>query len=192
MKTFRIFVVSLFLVGICSVSAFAQAASPKVALVNTNDFYMEEGGITKILNAYQKLEVEFKTATGELETMQKRGEALGAEIKAMQENKAVPFNETQYRTKVGELERLDIDFKRKKEDLEKAVGKREGDLLGPVIKDIGDKLGAFAKQKGFDLVLDGGKLYQGQILLYFNDSIDLTKAFITYYNALPAGTASVQ
>jgi len=50
---------------------------------------------------------------------------------------------------------------------------------------------AFAKQKGFGLILDGAKLEgAGLILAVDLTKVDVTKEFITFYNARPAGTAS--
>ena len=48
----------------------------------------------------------------------------------------------------------------------------------------------FAKQRGYTLILDGAKLSEVGVLLAWDEKVDLTKDFITFYNARPA-TATV-
>jgi hypothetical protein len=49
----------------------------------------------------------------------------------------------------------------------------------------------FAKQKGYSLILDSSKLYQAGIILAFDESkVDVTKEFITFFNARPATAAT--
>ena len=38
--------------------------------------------------------------------------------------------------------------------------------------------------------MDGGKLEEAGILMGFDDKYDVTKEFIAFYNARPAGTAT--
>ena len=49
----------------------------------------------------------------------------------------------------------------------------------------------YANQKGYDLILDAAKLDSAGLILAFNPAkVDVTKDFITYFNARPAGAAT--
>lgn len=182
-------------IGIVSSVIFAGAAfaqvpvESKVALVNTNAFYQEAGGIKKINDAYKALDIEFKVSFTELENMAKRFEALQNEAKALQSS-TVPVKPEVYQSKVDEVEKLQRDFKFKQEDSKAKYASRENIVLGPIVADIGKSIGEFAKQKGFTLVFDSGKLFEARILLFLQDTTEITKDFIQFYNARPAGSVS--
>lgn len=198
MMRFRLIFGSLAFALIFAFSAFAQAPPPaKIALVNTDAFYADTGGITKIINAYKSLDTEFKTTTTELQNGVKRFQALQTEIQALQSrandpNNKVPIDQNAARAKVDEAEKLQRDLKFKEEELKAQYSKREQAVLSPITQDIANALGAFAKQKGYTMIMDSGKLVQAQVLLYLQEGTDITKEFITFYNARPAGSATTK
>lgn len=198
MKSVRFIIVSFILTTLFAVSVFAQTPPPaKIALVDTQGFYDEKDGIKKIVNAYKSLETEFKTTTTELENGAKRLQTLQTEIQNMQAkindpNNKVPIDENAARAKVDEAEKLQRNMKFKDEEFKAQLERRENAVLGPIMQDVGKSLGDFAKQKGYTVVLDVGKLYQAQIILYWQESMDITKEFVQYYNAKPAGSATTK
>ncbi len=176
-------------------SAIGQTAVPsKVAIIDSNTFYDGKLGIKKLSIEFQKLDAEFKPVNDQLQTMADKLAKLETEMRAMQESqsKGVPVDPGAFQAKATEYEKLQREAKYKEDDAKAAFTKRRAELLQPVMTDIGNKIGDFAKQRGFDLVLDADKLYSSGSMLYLNESIDITKAFITYYNALPPGSASVK
>ncbi len=192
MKTVRLFAFFIIAIGIFAVSAIAQTASPtKIAVINTEAFYVQEKGIRKIAAEYKKLELEFAPSKTQLEALGERLTKLQNELKGMQENRAVPFDQSVYNTKVAEYEKLGRELKFKNDEHNLSVETRENQLMEPIRKDIGLRISEFAKQKGFDLVLNSAQLAQAGALLHLNEAMDITDAFIIYYNALPARTASV-
>ena len=58
------------------------------------------------------------------------------------------------------------------------------------MQDIGKAVNDFAKQKGYTLILDIAKDQAGFLLAVGDEKIDITKDFITFYNARPAATAT--
>lgn len=198
MRTIRLIAVGFMVTFVFTLTALAQAQPPvKIALVNTDAFYAEEGGITKILNAYKSLEVEFKSTQQELQTMGNRINSLRTELQALQtrandpENK-VPIDRASAQSKAEELERLERDFKFKKEDAEVRYSRREAAVLGPIIQDVGNQLGKYAEQKGYTMVFDVGKLVNAQAILYWQENTEITKEFVQFYNTRPAGTATAR
>ncbi|MEZ5429138.1 MAG: OmpH family outer membrane protein [Pyrinomonadaceae bacterium] len=192
MRTLRLTVIGFIFAAIFAGSALAQAQQTpaKVALVST-DAFLEKDGIKKIADAYKALEVEFKADFTELENMLKKLQALQAEIEGMQKANP-PAKPEAIQAKVDEGEKLQRSFKFKQEDTKVRYDKREAAVLGPIIQDVGKAIGEYAKQKGFSLVLDSGKLYKAGMLLYFQDTTEITKDFIQFYNTRPAGTAAAK
>ena len=56
--------------------------------------------------------------------------------------------------------------------------------------DIGKALDEFAKKNGYSLILDGAKLDGAGLILAFDEKSEVTKEFITFYNARPATAAT--
>lgn len=199
MKTIRLIAVAMFLTALFALSAIAQtgAANPnagKIAVVVTYAFGDEKAGITKYVNAEKALTAEFTPIDNEIKAMNTKLEALANEIEnlkklAASNPKAVDPNTAQ--AKVDEAEKLQRDLKFKADNAKISFEKRQQALMGPIMQDIGKALQEFTKQKGYVMLLDAGKLEEAGILVGLGDEkIDVTKEFIAYYNARPAGTAS--
>lgn len=195
MKTFRFIAVSFIFAAVFAVSAFAQTPpTANVALVNTQAFYAESGGINKISGVYTKLEAEFKSVDTDLRTANTRMETLKKEIEAANTliKNGGKVDENSVNAKVEEYQRLQVDMKRKQEDAKARFDKREAEMMNPVFLDISKSIEAYAKQKGFTLVLDASKMAQSGILLYSTATTDITADFIKFFNASPGGTATTQ
>ena len=198
MKTFRLIAASFFVAALFAVSAFAQAtqpgtaAAPRIAVINTLAFDDSKGGITKYTNAMNTLENEFKPVNTELQTMVTRYQTLGTEIQNMQKNAnpAVPMKPETVQAKVDEYGKMERDIKFKQEDAKARFESRRATVLGPVLQDIGKAIQEFSKQKGYALILDIAKLADADLILALDERADVTKDFITFYNARPAGTAA--
>lgn len=194
MRTLRLTAVSLFLAAIFAVSAFAQAATTgKVGLVNTLAFD-DKDGITKYIGALNSLEKEFTQPQADLNSLATRAQALQKELQGYQDMAAkgtkIPISDADIRRKADDLEKLGVDFKRKQEDLKNQYQKRYQVIVGPIYQDIMKAMQEFTKQKGYAVILDGAKLEESGILIGFDEKFDITKEFITFYNARPATTAS--
>jgi Skp family chaperone for outer membrane proteins len=182
--------------AIFAVSGYAQAgaatpASGKIGLVNTYAFGDDKAGITKFRNAMNSLDAEFKSVNDELKTLGTQYTGLAEEIRKLQgTTSAVPVKPETIQAKVDQYQTLETTIKRKQEDAKAKYERRYTEIVGPVFNDIIKALNDFAKQKGYAVILDGAKLEEAQILLGFDDKYDVTKDFITFYNARPAGTAS--
>ncbi len=196
MKIFRLVTLSFIFAAFFAVSAFAQAQAPaKIALVDTDEFYAEKGGIVKIANAYKSLETEFKSGSTDLENKIKSLQALGTELQTLQaraNDPKVPIDPASARAKAKQYDDLKTEVERKQEDLKKRFSAREVEIMSPIIQDIGNQLGEYAKQKGYTMMLDSSKLKNAQILIFSQDSTDVTKEFIQFYNTRPGGTATTK
>ena len=194
MRTFRLTAVTLFLAAIFAVSAFAQATTTgKVGLVNTLAFD-DKDGITKYISAINSLETEFKPKNDELIALNNKGQTLQKELQNFQTTLAgggkIPISDAELQKKADDLEKIGVDIKRKQEDAKNQYQRRYQAIVGPIYSDIMKAMQDFTKQKGFAVILDGAKLEEAGILIGFDDKYDVTKEFITFYNARPATTAT--
>jgi Skp family chaperone for outer membrane proteins len=196
MKRVSLIAVSFVFAAISAVSAFGQVpvapqGPAKIVVINTAAFDAKDG-IVKYSNAMNALETEFKPAQTEIQTMMTRYQTLATEIEnARKANPAVPINQASLQTKVDEAQSLEIQIKRKQEDGKVKFEKRQEQVLRPILSDIGKAMDEFAKAKGYALILDAAKLEgAGLILAVDLPKVDVTKDFITFYNARPATTAT--
>lgn len=174
-------------------SASAQTGQLKIVVINTLEFDGKDG-IVKYTNAMTALENEFKPLDVELKTLATKYENLGKELKVIQDQinaGNVPVNQQAAQTKLEEYQNLEIQIKRKQEDGKERFQRRQPQVLGPIQQDIGKAMQEFAAAKGYDLILDASMLDQQKILLaYIPNKVDVTKEFITFFNARPATAAT--
>ena len=195
MKRFSLIAVSFIFTAVFAISAFAQApAVPgKIGLVNVNAFGDDKAGITKFRNALNSLEPEFKKINDDLKAMQTRYTTLAESIRKAQAPPPAGVPATppaNLASQVEEAQNLEVQIKRMQEDGKAKYERRYQQVVGPVFGDIVKALNEYAKKNGYAIILDGARLEQSELLLGFDDKYDITKDFIVFYNARPAGTAT--
>ena len=195
MKRFSFIAAAFVFAAIAAVSAFGQtpAAPFKMAVIDTGAFDAKDG-ITRYSTAMNALEAEFKPLETEITGLLTKYNTLGAEIKKLQDQAAagtVPIDQKSAQAKVEEYQNLELTIKRKQEDAKARAARREPQVMGPIRQEIGKALQEYATQKGFALILDAAKLDGAGLILAFDAAkVDVTKDFITFFNARPATTAS--
>ena len=200
MKRSSLLVLSIVFTALFAVSASAQgaaqpAAGTRIAVINTSAFDDEKGGIAKYTAAMTALEKEFAPLQNDIQTKVARYNALGVEIKKLQDSASaptpVPIDQKTAAAKVDEYQTLETSIKRLQEDGKAKFEKRQQEIMAPILQDIGKAMDEYAKQKGYALILDATKLDSAGLILAVDlTKIDITKEFIVFYNARPAGTAS--
>jgi outer membrane protein len=150
----------------------------RFAVINTGAF-TSQNGIDQLKQQINRVEDTFKDRKSELIALQQRADALQREIQTQGPNLTVAALEA----KQEELESLQLDIQRKKEDLEKDYTKALRDVTDPVVERINDFLNKYAKDNNITLVLEAAVLYQARGLAYVDPGLDITKTFIDAYNA---------
>jgi Skp family chaperone for outer membrane proteins len=165
----------------------AQQAMPvKLAVVDTEAFADPKTGVQKLINAINQLEAEFKPKRDEITSLQARYTALVNEIQNAQKTGAAVDP-----AKVDQAQQLESDIKRKQEDGQKTFERRSRQVTDPLNTDLAKALTAYARTKGYDVVLDAAKFAGTMIVV--NQGIDITDAFIADYNAKnPAAAPAVR
>lgn len=194
MKTFRLFAASMIFAAIFAVSAFAQATTNKIGLIDTASFEDDKAGITKFITGRKSLDAEFKKDLDELSAIANRMQTLDKELIALEgqlkASGGVPVNreslQASYNTKADELGKLDRELKFKRDDTKVRYERREQVVMGPIMLDIGRAMKEYQKQKALSLLLDATKLFSAGVLLAWDDVNDVTADFVKFYNARPA------
>jgi Skp family chaperone for outer membrane proteins len=180
------FIRNLFALVIILISASfgaAQAPATKIAIIDSNAFFDEKGGITKLVNAAKQLNEGFKPTQVELDTLNKRLQTLAVEIENLRKQPSPDQRALQ--TKADEGEQLQRNIKYKTEDAKEKYTRQQGLAIGPVMQAIGKGLQDYAKQKGYTLIFDMAKDQNGFLVAIGDQSADVTKDFVTFYNAKP-------
>ena len=158
----------------------------KVAVIFSEAFQDPKIGIAKFSVLQNQLIAEFKKPQDDLTAAAQRVQSLQDEIAKLQ-NSAAPVDPKTIQAKVDQLDQLRKDSQRKLEDTQAAYQKRRGDLLTPLQEQVGKALDTFAKAHGITLIIDGSQVPG---VLFAADSMDVTKVFISEYNAKNPVTAS--
>lgn len=194
MKRINLVAVSFIFALVMAVSAFAQgAAQPgvgKIGWLDTGAFGADTGGIAKYVGALKAVDLEMRPKVVELQTIQARLKTISDDLAKMGANPAVPIDQKAAAAKQEEGQSLQRDFEYKKKAYDAAVDKRTSEVLGPVSYDISKAIQDYAKQKGYTVVLDIAMLDQAHVILALDQTADITKDFIAFYNARPATTAT--
>jgi len=165
-------------------STTGNVPETKLALVETDYFLDEKAGIMRLVSAAKKVETEFQPRRTELQNLQAQIDKLTADLQ-----KASPVQDPKVSAQQQDaIDQKKRDLQRKSEDADAAWKKKLQDVMSPIYDDIGKALDAYAKAHGITLILDASKV---QGIVSADSSLDITKAFITEFNAKNPATASL-
>ena len=191
MRKFNILGLCLLFAALFAVSAYGQTpAAGKIGLVDTGAFFEDKpgAGIPKLKNAVQSVNAEFKKVNDDLTALGNQYQQKVDEYNKLKSSPALPA--TDLEQKASAIQDLETKIKRDQEDAKRRYDQRLGQVVDPINADIVKAIGEYARQKGYALILDGAKLEQAGVLLGFDEKYDVTKDFITFYNARPASAAT--
>lgn len=172
-------------------SAQTQGIASKVVVIDSNAFFNDKTGITKIIAASKSVVAEVAARRSEVQQLIQRVDAVSKDIEAMRGNagKGIPVDEKTMQAKIDELERLRREGKYKEDEYKAFAQKKQNEIVGPVYSEVLKALGEYVTQKDYGLVFDLSKDQNG-VLAFASDKFDITKDFITYFNAKPVTTIS--
>lgn len=158
----------------------------KMAVINS-DAFLYKDGIAKFGSAVNKLNGEFQKVKDDLTGMQTRATALETEINKLREApEGTPIDQKSLQAKIDQLEQLKKDIQRKGEDAQNAYNRRRTEIFNPLQEEIGKALEAFAKARGINVIIDAAQVP----LLFADEKIDITRAFIADFNSKNPVTAA--
>jgi Skp family chaperone for outer membrane proteins len=166
----------------------APAGPARVAVIDSRFFGGTDekgtGGIVAYVEAAKSLEAQFTPMMNELKGMEQRYNALVEDIRKTS-GVADPAATAKKQEQAQDLE---VQFKRKQEDYERQAQTRRDQVMGPIVNDVFKAVQQFAQQRGYTIVIDISRVP----VLYVDNTIDVTQAFIAEYNRRPrtASTAA--
>jgi outer membrane protein len=168
----------------------ASVPVSKVAVIFSEAFQDPKTGIARFNATLIKLNAEFADRQKKLDDMAAKIKQLPDEITNLQQQaaKGTPIAPQTIQAKIDQLDQLKKQGQRETEDAQAAYEKRRQELFGPLQDEVGKALDAFAKARGITMILDASQV---QGIVYAADGLDVTKAFISDYNAKNPATASV-
>lgn len=159
----------------------------KMAVINSDAFLDPKSGIGKFNTAVTKLNSEFQKTKDELTALQTRATTLESEItKLQQAPEGTPIDQKSLQAKIDQLEQLKKDIQRRGEDAQNAYNRRRNEIFTPLQDEIGRALEAFAKARGITVIIDAAQVP----LLFADEKIDITRAFIADFNSKNPVTAA--
>jgi len=161
-------------------AAPGSVPASKIAVVDTTAFGDEKTGIKRYLNAVNTVRKSFEGKSTELTNLQKQINALADDITKVSGAPGV-VNPESVTAKRDEIQRLQREFKYKKEQADADFEKRYTEIVGPISTDIGNALTQYSSQYGLTMILDISKLLPA--VLTVNPAMDVTQAFIADYNS---------
>jgi outer membrane protein len=198
MKSFRFIAAAFALAASLVISASAQtpaartpAATPaaggttatgRIAVIDSSAFSDDKAGIARVVNAMKSVDAQFQPVRTEVQGLQTRYQTLATEI----EKTATVAKPQEIQAKTDQAETLKRDIERKTQDAQLAIQKRMQEVLGPLQEDVYNTLQAYAQQRGISVIIDVSRVP----VIYFADTVDITKEFITEYNRTKPATAS--
>jgi Skp family chaperone for outer membrane proteins len=190
MKRLSLTAASFIFVAVFAVSAFAQTPATKIGWLDTGAFADEKEGVAKYLTALKALDAEMKPRALELQTIQTKLNQITDDLKKMTSNPAIPVDQKAAAAKQEEGQTLQRQGEFKKKEYDAALEKRSSEILGPVSNDISVSIREYAKAKGYMAIFDIAALANANAILALDPSANITKDFITYYNAKTPSTAT--
>ena len=155
-------------------AASAPAGPAKIAVIvfqqavaQTNDFQRRYADLQK---KYDPKRQQIQTLNTEIASLQKELQAQSATL-----------SDAQRTAKAKQLDDKQKELKRTGEDAQGDFQQDMQQTFAAVASKVSETLDAYAKEHGYTIVLDGGN-QQVPVVLYANQSTDITKAVIDAYN----------
>lgn len=164
----------------------APSGPARIAVIDSRFFRGTDekgtGGIARYINAARQLEAQFQPQIKDLEGMQTRMSSIVENIRKTTPV-AKPEDIERQRQQAADLE---VQIKRKDEDLQRAVAAKQEEVMRPIEQDVYNFIQSFAQQRGYTMVIDIARVP----VLFVEPQADITQAFIAEYNRTRPATAS--
>jgi Skp family chaperone for outer membrane proteins len=157
----------------------------RIALINTAVLQEQIGEYRAKLEALNR---QFEPRVKEVQTLIDRINALETTIKT-QTGTLSPARVAEMTEQLGQMKR---DHQRKTEDLQADAERARDQALAPLKEKLSKFLEDFTAKRGIVLLIDIANGIESNVLVWFDQRVDITQEFITEYNKanpVPAGAA---
>jgi cytochrome c-type biogenesis protein CcmH/NrfF len=179
MKVLRLLLSSLALTLVLTVLAVAQtnknSVPIKVAVIDSHSFYDKETGIKRLVLAERMMGSIDTAASMRYPSQLSEAANLEKEISSLKcQNQNVD-------DKLVKLKKLKDEIKQTEDEIAAGRKKEEAIIYIPVINQIREKLKEFAKQKGYQMIVDSHSIIESFVSIE-SDVDDITSEFIKFCN----------
>lgn len=162
------------------------AQTGRIAFVDSTAFIQPERGIKRLVNAVERVDLEFTPRRAELLEMQRR---LQAKLEQFNFLGPIPTDPTPMtaarRTELkAQVEYLKRDFELKRTQVDRAYSKRVTEVSAPIYREIQHGLEEFARSRNITLLIDSSKSPCSAGDCSLMGRLDVTAEFIAEYNRL--------
>ena len=186
MKSIGLFIYIFILITTFSVHGFSQTTASKMVVVDTDMFKNKQRGIKEVVEAYDKLEAEFKSQNDELNLIAEKAKKLAKEIYELVElNKksGMWVCGSKLPEKTEEFANLQIEYKAKDDKRRSSYEKRKAEIFVEADKKIQTALIRFAKDNNFETIYEFKGLEEiSRYVCSGGDKLNVTDKFIVFYN----------
>ncbi len=177
MRNFNFYVMAALLAGLIAAAPGSATAENKIGVVSMQTVINDsQAGKDAIVELQKKAEGE-----------KAKLEIKAKEFKTLQEN----YEQKKLFSRPEVLEKMEQEIINKKreielyqEDTRRSLQRSQARITGEVIKNAKEIISEYAKQNGFTLIVERseGISAMAGLVLYANESIDLTKTVIELFN----------
>lgn len=156
----------------------------KVAIVNTEALQAQIGEYRSKVEAINK---QFEPRTKDLQGLADRISALETTINT-QRNQLTPARVAEMSDQLDQMKR---EYQRKQEDLQHDGERALTQSLGPIKEKLRKFLEGYCTKRGITLVIDIANAFEQNVLLWYDQRVDVTVDFVNEYNkANPVATSA--
>ena len=169
-----------FSVGRAGVAAalLAILCAPGLAAADVKIGYVDLQRALNESSAGKKAKEDFRGQVDKLETQLKGKKEELDRLKEELESKGTVMADDRRRKLEGEFEAKRLDLKRRFEDSQAELQKKDQELTGKIIQDLQTIIKEVGDRDGFTLILELGS----SPVLYFKKSADITDDVLAVYN----------
>jgi outer membrane protein len=163
--------------------SFAQAATPKIGLLNVIKAISECAEGKQALGEYEK-----KAAAKQEELEKKNVEVQ--ELQKQLQSQARTLNDESRATLTKNIDSKTTELQRAQDDARKEFQQMQNEILGRIGNRVGPLVQQYAKENNFSLIVDYSN--QSSQVIYFDPAMDITEEIIKRADAaqIPAPAAS--
>lgn len=174
----------LCLAGLALILSFSAIGQIKIAFIDSDRFNDEKTGISELVIANRIIDEEFKPIDDQILVLDNKMKKIIAEIERFKGAEPPKSYELVRKANnlFSEYQKLENEMKKIADEARPQFEKRKIEIVEPVKIRINEKLKEFEKQKGYFKILDLSDDNIANAILYFDNSIDITKEFIKFCN----------
>ena len=151
----------------------------RVAYINSNVFLDDAAGIKQLVRVAKNLQTEFTSTESDLSLLTEKLRTIAGEINRLQGDPKTNAKAIEDNQNTGM--RLQQELQTKQQAAQAEFQKRQQELQGPVMAELGKALRAFAKARDIGILFDIAKIGEG--VVDAKPELDLTADFIAEYNS---------